>query len=96
MTKSKYSKYLLFGFLMLISLLFLTSNYLHTEKNLEFEDNCPICVFERATTLFWNLDFFFVFFTSLLLIVFKISLKENEKKLSLFSHILGQRAPPLL
>jgi disulfide bond formation protein DsbB len=96
MLKSKYSKYLFTACLLIISLFFITSQYFHTEKSLEFDENCPICIFERTATLFWALITFTLIFSSLHLIVFKIFLKENEIKFSFFSHILGQRAPPLI
>lgn len=94
MRKGKYSKYLLLGFLIGISFFLLIFEYLHTEKNLEFENKCPICLFERTTALFWTLNAFLLIFSSIHLIVFKIYLRESPSKLSFFSHILGQRAPP--
>jgi len=94
MLKGKYSKYVFIACLVLISLFFIASQYFHTEKNLKFDDTCPICLFERTATLFWALISFILIFSSLHLIVFKIFLKENEFQLSFFSHILGQRAPP--
>ena len=96
MLREKYSRYLLIGCLLLISLFFITSQYFHTEKNLEFDETCPICLFERTATLFWALISFILIFRSLHLIVFKIFLKENKIQFSFFSHILGQRAPPLI
>jgi hypothetical protein len=94
MRKNKYSKYLLLSFLIGISFFLLVFEYLHTEKNFEFENKCPICLFERTTTLFWALSAFLLIFRSLHLIVFKIYLRESSSKVSFFSHILGQRAPP--
>jgi disulfide bond formation protein DsbB len=96
MLKRKYSKYLFIACLLFISLFFITSQYFHTEKSLEFDENCPICLFERIATLFWTLISFLLIFSSLHLIVLKIFYKENKIKFSLFSHILGQRAPPLI
>ena len=94
MAKGKYKKYLFIGSLILISFFLLIFEYLHTDKNLEFENKCPICLFERTTALFWALNAFLLIFSSLHLIVFKIYLRESSSKLSFFSHILGQRAPP--
>ena len=94
MLKIKYSKYVFIACLLLISLFFITSQYFHTEKKLEFDETCPICLFERTATFFWTLVSFVFIFTSLHFVVFKIFFKENKVKFSFFSHILGQRAPP--
>jgi hypothetical protein len=94
MIRGKHSKILFTCLLLLIALFFITSEYLHTDNNLDSDDSCPICLFQKTATLFWALNAFLLIFSSLHLIAFKIFLRENDVKLSFTSHILGQRAPP--
>lgn len=94
MGKGKFSKYLFAVLLLAISSFLITFEYFHIENDFKSEEKCPICLFERSATLFLGLNTFLLIFSSLLLVVFKIFPKEIEIKLTIFSQILGQRAPP--
>jgi hypothetical protein len=94
MRKREISRYLFAVLLLAVSFFLVTFEYFHTEVDFSSENKCPICLFERSATLFWELNTFLLIFSSLLLIIIRIFPKGKEVRRVNFSRILGQRAPP--
>lgn len=85
----------LLALLILMALFLATFEYFHIEKKLEFEEKCPICMFEKTTTLFMGLNIFFTILCFLILVAFKLHFKKNPRPMTLTPQPVGQRAPPL-
>lgn len=77
-----------------LALFFISFKYLHIETDLKPSDSCPICTFEKTASLFHAVCFTLLSLIGLYLIAIRIYMEEATRKISLFKHILGQRAPP--
>ncbi len=78
----------------MLVLFLLSYKYLHVEENLEVDDSCPICTFEKTARLFYAVSCALLYWISLYMIFSKIYSRENQHESPGIRHILGQRAPP--
>jgi len=95
MRKHLFSRLLLITLVFLLALFFFVFGFFHVEKDLKTDNACPICRFEKSSTLSLCLNPFILVFSALHIIFFEILTKDRKIKLSYFFHTLGQRAPPL-
>jgi hypothetical protein len=94
--KKKFVRLLFFSICILLALFFVTFKYLHNEKDLKENDNCPICTFEKTASLFYAIGCALLAWISLYIILSKIYIEKTGRKSTFIRHILGQRAPPSL
>jgi len=72
--------------------LFLASDFLHTEDGVDFQDDCPICVWQRTTIATSQL---YLFAIALVLIsLFKFKRNHRKAKSNFIPCYFDIRAPP--
>ncbi len=94
MWKNKYSKYLFIAFAITLSLFFIASEHLHTEKTLTPDADCPICTFQNNVTVFFDLSSILLIFIGLVLLAVRLHQRRIDIPVLQLAYSYGQRAPP--
>jgi uncharacterized membrane protein YhaH (DUF805 family) len=92
--RENFFKWFLWWIVLILSIFFVSFEALHTEKSLDTDHNCPICVFEKTTILFVASGLVTALFIFLFHLLYTLFFKENINGTIQYFHPFCQRAPP--